>query len=72
MNQEETKELLIKIENERKEINHTIDFLTQDEIKQRITEIAKVDNGDCYKHYIDILTDKLIQREILLLSNNML
>jgi len=59
MNQEEIKELLIKIEKERKEIKETINSLTQDEIKIRIAEIAKVDNGDFYKHYIDLLEDKL-------------
>jgi hypothetical protein len=34
--------------------------MTQDEIKLRIAEIAKVDNGDFYKHYIDLLTDNKI------------
>jgi hypothetical protein len=59
MDQEEIRRILIKIENERKEINETINSLTQDEIKLRIAEIEKINNGDCYKHYIDILIDKL-------------
>jgi len=59
MNQQEIKEILIKIENQRKEIKETINSLTQEEIKLRIAEIKKINNGDCYKYYVDILTDKL-------------
>ena len=59
MDKEEIKEILIKIENERKIINQTIDLLSEDEIKMRISEILKIDNGDFYLNYLNLLKNKL-------------
>lgn len=57
------KEKLIKIENDRKEINK-IKFLTEQEIETRILEISEIDNGDFYKRYKNLLTDELIWRKL--------
>lgn len=59
MDKEEIKEILINIENERKEINQTIDLLSEDEIKMRIIELSKIDNGDFYLNYVNLLKNKL-------------
>lgn len=44
---------------ERKKINETINILTKEEINIRIVEILKINNGDFYLNYLNILNNKL-------------